>query len=91
MDGKWSWRDSVFVERLWKTVMCEESCISGPGVADARANLTAYIRFYNERRAHRALDGKTPGAAYFVAPASAVRDGHVRHGGMGSVGLWTMR
>lgn len=47
---------------------------SGPGVADARANLTAYIRFYNERRARRSLDGRTPDAAYFVALASAIRD-----------------
>jgi putative transposase len=42
-------------------------------VADARANLTTYVRFYNERRPHRALDGKTPDAAYFVALASAIR------------------
>ena len=91
MDGKWSWRGNVFVERLWKTVMCEERCISELEFADARANLTACIRFYNQRRPHRALDGKTPDAAYFVALASAVRDAQVRHGGMSSVDLWTIR
>ena len=74
MDGKGSWRDNVFVERLWKTVKYEEVYLKAyDSVADARANLTTYVRFYNERRPHRALDGKTPDAAYFVALASAIR------------------
>lgn len=24
MDGKSAWRDNVFIERLWKSVKCEE-------------------------------------------------------------------
>jgi putative transposase len=24
MDGKGAWRDNVFVERLWRSVKCEE-------------------------------------------------------------------
>jgi putative transposase len=24
MDGKGAWRDSVFIERLWRTIKCEE-------------------------------------------------------------------
>jgi putative transposase len=24
MDGKSAWRDNVFVERLWRTIKCEE-------------------------------------------------------------------
>jgi putative transposase len=74
MDGKGSWRDNVFVERLWKTLKYEEVYLKAyDSVADARANLTTYVRFYNERRPHRALDGKTPDTAYFAALASAIR------------------
>jgi len=74
MDGKGSWRDNVFVERLWKTLKYEEVYLKAyDSVADAKTHLTTYIRFYNERRPHRALDGKTPDATYFAALASAIR------------------
>ena len=72
MDGKGSWRDNVFVERLWKSVKYEEGYLKAyDNVADAKANLATYLRFYNERRPHRSLEGKTPDVAYFVALASA--------------------
>ena len=29
MDGKGCWRDNVFVERLWKSVKCEEVYLHG--------------------------------------------------------------
>ena len=71
-DGKGSWRDNVFVERLWKSVKYEEVYLKAyDSVADAKAHLATYLRFYNERRPHRALDGKTPDAAYFAALAVA--------------------
>ena len=74
MDGKGSWRDNVFVERLWKTVKYEEVYLRAyDSVADAKANLATYLRFYNQRRPHRSLDGRTPDAAYLVALASAIR------------------
>ncbi len=74
MDGKGAWRDNVFVERLWKSVKYEEVYLKAyDSVADAKANLATYLRFYNERRPHRSLDGKTPDAAYFAALASATR------------------
>ncbi len=74
MDGKGAWRDNVFVERLWKSVKYEKVYLKADdSVADAKANLAAYLRFYNERRPHRSLDGKTPDAAYFAALASATR------------------
>ena len=72
MDGKGCWRDNVFVERLWKSVKYEEVYLKAyDSVAEAKANLATYLRFYNERRPHRSLDGKTPDAAYFAALASA--------------------
>ncbi len=74
MDGKGSWRDNVFVERLWKSVKYEEVYLKAyDSVADAKANLATYLRFYNERRPHRSLEGKTPDATYFAALASATR------------------
>ena len=74
MDGKRSWRDNVFVERLRKSVKYEEVYLKAyDSVANAIANLATYLRFCNERRPHRSLDGQTPDAAYFVALASVTR------------------
>jgi len=67
MDGKGCWRDNVFVERLWKSVKYEEVYLKAyDSVGEAKANLDAYLRFYNERRPHRALDGQSPDAVYFA-------------------------
>jgi putative transposase len=69
MDGKGAWRDNVFVERLWKSVKCEEVYLrSYDNVAHARANLAKYLTFYNTKRPHQALDGNTPDSAYFTPP-----------------------
>ena len=59
-------RDNVFVERLWKSVKYEEVYLKAyDTVAAARDNLGAYLAFYNSRRPHQSLDGKTPDAFYF--------------------------
>ena len=66
MDGKGCWRDNVFVERLWKSVKYEEVYLKAyDTVADAKANLGRYLDFYNARRPHQTLDGKTPDTVYF--------------------------
>jgi len=66
MDGKGSWRDNVFVERLWKSIKYEEVYLHAyDTVSDAKAALGRYIDFYNRRRPHRALKGLTPDAVYF--------------------------
>ena len=68
MDGKGSWRDNVFVERLWKSVKYEEVYLRAyDSVAEARALLGRYLNFYNSRRPHSSLDRKTPDEAYFTA------------------------
>ena len=72
MDGKGSWRDNVFVERLWRSVKYEEVYLKAyESVGEARASLSAYVEFYNERRPHSSLDGRTPSEAYFAAPPVA--------------------
>ncbi|CAK0747453.1 transposase [Azospirillaceae bacterium] len=66
MDGKGSWRDNVFVERLWRSVKYEEVYLKAyDSVPEARASLEEYFRFYNSRRPHSSLDGRTPDRAYF--------------------------
>lgn len=69
MDGKGAWRDNVFVERLWRTVKYEEVYLHGyASVPDARAGIGRYLTFYNTRRPHSSLDGRTPDQAYFNQP-----------------------
>jgi putative transposase len=69
MDGKGAWRDNVFVERLWRTIKYEEVYLRAyANVPEARASLGRYIGFYNSRRPHSALDGRTPDQAYFNKP-----------------------
>ena len=66
MDGKGSWRDNVFVERLWRSVKYEEVYLRAyDKVADARASLGRYLDFYNRQRPHSSLDRRTPDEAYF--------------------------
>lgn len=66
MDGKGAWRDNVFVERLWRTIKYEEVYLHAyANVPEARASIRRYIDFYNGRRPHSSLDGKTPDRAYF--------------------------
>jgi putative transposase len=66
MDGKGAWRDNVFVERLWRTVKYEEVYLRAyASVAEARTSIGRYFGFYNARRPHASLDGKTPDQAYF--------------------------
>jgi len=66
MDGKGAWRDNVFVERLWRSIKYEEVYLRAyAGVSEARAGISRYIGFYNSRRPHSSLDGRTPDQAYF--------------------------
>jgi putative transposase len=66
MDGKGSWRDNVFVERLWRSVKYEEVYLRAyESVGDARASIGRYLAFYNGGRPHSSLDRRTPNEAYF--------------------------
>jgi len=66
MDGKGSWRDNVFVERLWRSIKYEEVYLKAYNtVSEARASIGRYLTFYNGRRPHSSLDRQTPDQAYF--------------------------
>jgi putative transposase len=68
MDGKGCWRDNVFVERFWKSLKYEEVYLRAyETVSEARESITCYVTFYNQRRPHRALNGRPPDAAYFAS------------------------
>ena len=66
MDGKGSWRDNVFIERLWRSVKYEDIYLRAYDSASAvRTGLNRYFNFYNSRRPHSSLDGQTPDQVYF--------------------------
>ena len=69
MDGKGAWRDTVFVERLWRTITDEEVYLrASRRVSEARRGLDRYVAFYNRRRPHSSLGGQTPDQAYVNQP-----------------------
>ena len=68
MDGKGSWRDNVFIERLWRSVKYEDIYIRAyDSVSAVREGLNRYFAFYNTYRPHSSLDGQTPDEVYFNA------------------------
>ena len=72
MDGRGSWRDNVFVERLWRSVKYEEVYLRAyDSVAEARRSIGGYLAFYNRKRPHLSLNGQTPDQAYFCGLALA--------------------
>ncbi|MCJ2532253.1 MAG: IS3 family transposase, partial [Candidatus Thermoplasmatota archaeon] len=61
MDGKGSYQDNIFVERLWRSVKYEEVYLKAyQSVAEARAGIGAYLEFYNQQRPHQTLSYRTP-------------------------------
>ena len=73
MDGRGSVAsDSVFVERLWRSVRYEEVYLRAyDSVAEARGSIGGYFAFYNRKRPPSSLDGRTPDQAYFCGLALA--------------------
>jgi putative transposase len=64
----WSWLMArhVFVERLWRSVKYEEVYLRAyDSVAEARSSIGSYLGFYNRKRPHSSLGGRTPDQAYF--------------------------
>ena len=69
MDDKGAWRDNVFIERLWRSIKYEEVYLRAyRSVSEARAGIGQFLTFYNSRRPHSSLDGRTPDQAYFNQP-----------------------
>ena len=65
MDGKGSWMDNVFIERLWRSLKYE--CIylnAFDSVREAEAGINHWMFYYNNERPHSSLDGQTPSELY---------------------------
>jgi len=61
MDGKRSWMDNVFIERLWRSLKYEEVHLKAyDSVGSAVRGIGEWINFYNTRRLHQGLGGYTP-------------------------------
>jgi putative transposase len=65
MDGKGRFLDNIFIERLWRSLKYE--CVylhAWETGSEARAGLRTWFDFYNHRRPHAALDGRSPDMVY---------------------------
>jgi putative transposase len=65
MDGRGRWMDNVFIERLWRSLKYE--CVYLDAFetgSELRAGLLKWIGYYNARRPHSGLGGRTPDEAY---------------------------
>jgi len=66
MDGKGSWRDNVYIDRLWRSVKYEEVYLHAyDTVSDSRAGIGKYCDVYNRRRPHSSSKRKTPDQVYY--------------------------
>lgn len=64
MDGRGSWRDNVFVERIRRTIKYEEAYLRACDiVSDTRDSIYRCLAFHNGRRPHSSLERKTPDTA----------------------------
>jgi len=78
MDGKGSYNDNLFIERLWRTVKYEEVYLKAyQDGRDARIGLGSYFRFYNTERPHQALGYKTPAEVFISMTVEATNEGMV--------------
>lgn len=65
MDGKGRWLDNVFIERLWRSLKYEEVYLKAyENVAEARAGISGWIKYYNSERRHQSLNRLTPDMVY---------------------------
>jgi len=72
MDGKGSYNDNLFIERLWRTVKYEEVYLKAyQNGRDARIGLGNYFRFYNTERPHQTHGYRTPAEVFTSTPVEA--------------------
>jgi len=79
MDGKGSYNDNLFIERLWRSVKYEEVYLKAyQDGREARIGLGNYFRFYNTERPHQALGYRTPAEVFSSIPVEATSIGMVK-------------
>jgi putative transposase len=68
--------DNVFIECLWRSLNHEEVYLKHYADGrEARAGISAWIVFYNERRFHLALKNRTPMAVWREDAAAVAHAG----------------
>ncbi len=78
MDGKGSYHDNLFIERLWRTVKYEEVYLKAYGDGrEARASLREYFHFYNTARPHQALGYRTPAEVFSPLTVDIAKGGMI--------------
>jgi len=78
MDGKGSYNDNLFIERLWRSVKYEEVYLKAYQDGRAsRAGIGDYFRFYNTERPHQALGYRTPAEVFTSTLVEATSRGMV--------------
>ena len=67
MDGRGRVFDTIFIERLWRTVKYEHLYLYAYETVPAVAQrLDGYFHVYNTARPHQSLTYRTPAAVYFA-------------------------
>jgi putative transposase len=78
MDGKGSYNDNLFIERLWRSVKYEEVYLKAyQDGKEARTGIGNYFRFYNAERPHQALGYRTPVEVFNTTPVETTSVGMV--------------
>jgi putative transposase len=68
MDGRGSYSDNLFIERLWRMVKYEEVYLKAyQDGKEARAGIGEYLRFCDTARPHQDLGYRTPAEVYMPA------------------------
>ena len=76
MDGKGSYNDNLFIERLWRSVKYEEVYLKAyQDGKEARIGLGNYFRFYNAERPHQTHGYRTPAEVYTAIQVEATNGG----------------
>lgn len=67
MDGRGSYHDNIFVERLWRSIKYEEVYLKEyTSFDEAQCYIGEYLDFYNYYRPHQSLNYKTPAEVHFT-------------------------
>ncbi|MCP4743595.1 MAG: DDE-type integrase/transposase/recombinase, partial [Actinomycetales bacterium] len=69
MDGRGRWIDNVFIERLWRSLKCEDIYLKDyRSVPELEAGVSRWMTDYNHERIHEGLDYECPWSLYRPKP-----------------------
>jgi putative transposase len=72
MDGRGRWIDNVFIERLWRSLKCEDIYLKDyRSVPELERGVSRWMKDYNQERIHEGLDYECPWSLYRPKPGLA--------------------